>query len=129
MDQERFHHFGRGEEKLHALQITGNRSPDALVHVAASDPFRLRRHAGAVIATIITDHCSHGVRTVATTENHIVVTWLGRIARAAGVRVVNAVFPVVIVTGRGAVPTAIMIFQLLMRPPRPRYPRRQTTAP
>src|SRR5687767_7278790 len=94
----------RSDEPLHAFHVSRN-SASSLSHVAASNPFRFRRHADGVGATVITDHRAHRMRTVV-----VVVAGLSGVAVANGVRCVNRVVPIVTVVRslRARIPTTVL---------------------
>ena len=52
------------EEPLEALHVSRGRAV-ALIHVAATDAFRLGRHADLIAHSIVTDRRSQGVTAVA----------------------------------------------------------------
>src|SRR5215470_3830831 len=76
------------------------------VHVPASDKFSARRDADLINGAIGPDRRSQSMGAVI-----IVIAWRGRIESADASLTVNAVVPVVIVTGVDAVPAAVLISQ------------------
>ncbi len=88
--------IGGGEEELIALGV-GGRSAHALVHVAAADPLRRRRHPDLVAEPVVADDGAHGVGAVA-----VVVAGYGRVGAAAPAARVDGVVPVVVVVAGAA---------------------------
>ena len=99
-----------GEEPFEALGVA-RRCAVADIHIAATDELRLRRHADLVAGIIVADRRADGVRAVAA-----VVAGRDGVRPANAAAGVNAVVPVVIVVGGGAVPAAVMRLERVVRP-------------
>src|SRR5687767_4848409 len=107
----------RGEEPLHAFQVSRNRA-DPIIHVAAGDPLCSRGHADTIAAAIVAYHCSDRVRSVTASEDFIIVARFKSVWTAGSVGVVNRIVPVVaVVSGLGCfIPSAVLFLQRFMLP-------------
>ena len=95
----------RRQEELKTLRVGCGR-PVALIHIAAAYEFRARRHADLITSAVVSDGRADCVRAVSE-----VIAWLRRISRARSGAGMDAVMPVVIVTGSHSVPAAIVRLQ------------------
>ena len=104
------HHWIRREEKFEALHVTRGRAV-ALVHIAAADALRARRHPDLVARPVIADRRAHRVGAVAT-----VVARLRRVRPTNAAAGMDGVVPVIVMIRGHAIPTAVMRFDRVMRP-------------
>lgn len=101
----------RRKEELHALDIPG-RCAIALVHVAATNPFRAGRHTYLIPLSVVADGSAGSMGSM-----EVIVARLLRIVSArVPDTVVNGIVPVVIMIRVHPVPTAVVGLQRIMRP-------------